>query len=139
MTYDASNTKHIAKAEKAAKSANARANSFVRLAMSSIEGRAYFLQLLERCNVFASPFTANANATAFNCGIQNVGLWLIADIMREAPDAYILMMREREDGRRSTSNDGSSGDSPDDGGPDNDSSGNGHDAAAEAGDYLLDT
>jgi hypothetical protein len=103
MPYDAANPKHVRKAEKSAEQAEARASLFLRTSMASVEGRAYFIRLLNQCYIFQTPYTGNSNATAFNCGLQSIGLALLADMMAFCPDHYITMMKEREDGRSSTS------------------------------------
>jgi hypothetical protein len=62
--------------------------------MGMPNGRAYIHELLLRCHVFSQPFAANALLTAFACGELNIGQSMLADIMRDCPDEYILMMRE---------------------------------------------
>ena len=60
------------------------------------------LTKLEACHIFATTFAPNANQTAFIEGARNIGLMLLNDIMKHCPDAYVLMMRERN-ARDSTS------------------------------------
>src|SRR6516225_2995791 len=82
---------------------------FLRTSMATVEGRAYFLRWLERCHIFQNPYTGDALSTSYACGEMSIGQQILGDIMAYCPDQYILMMREREDGRRSTSNDRRSG------------------------------
>ena len=98
VAYDASNPKHIAKASRRARSAEAASALYLRSAMATPEGRSWFFHLLERCHVFHQPFTSNALTTAFNCGEMNIGQQVLVDVMTFCPDQYLLMMREHNDG-----------------------------------------
>lgn len=67
---------------------------FVEAAMTTVEGRAWFYDTLVRCKVVATPFENDAFRTAFNCGMQNIGLQLMQDIQDAAPENYIKMISE---------------------------------------------
>lgn len=95
MTYDGSNRKQVRQAEKAAALADANRIAFTRTIMSDIFGRAWMHSLLSRCNVFHTPFVAGApDHTSFNCGSQNIGLAIFADVVVHCPAEYVLMMHE---------------------------------------------
>jgi len=95
MTYDAGNRKDVRKLEKAAKHAEHARIEYTRRIMSEALGRVWMHSLLARCNVFHTPFVRGAaDITAFNCGTQNVGLQLFADVIVNCPTEYILMMQE---------------------------------------------
>ena len=102
MVYDASNPRHIRKAEKAAQRLAASSAIYLQHAMASVEGRSWFYNLLESCHVFHQPFNLNALQTAFNCGEMNIGQQILADITIHCPDQYLLMLREHSDGGSST-------------------------------------
>ena len=108
MPYDASNTKHIRAAAKAAAQVAAADARVLFTLMSGAEGRAYVFKRLERSFVFSTPFTGNDAQTNFNLGTQNVGLQELGELMRVCPDQFILMLREHNDqeianGRRTSS------------------------------------
>ena len=95
--YDASNPKHLRRAAKAAKSADADRRIVVLNLMSSPSGRDYVHTQLTRCHCFHSSFSSSALAMAFAEGERNVGLQLLNDVMAFAPDQYVQMMREATD------------------------------------------
>jgi hypothetical protein len=86
---------------KAAKAKRAQDDAVVQSLMSSPAGRAWMLSHLEICSIFGTTFTGDALRSAFAEGRREIGLRLLADIMHAAPDAYIQMMKESTDGRRS--------------------------------------
>jgi hypothetical protein len=95
VTYDGSNRKQVRAKEKESALAEANRIAYSRRIMSDQPGREWMHALLERCNVFHTPFViASPNATAFNCGTQNVGLALFADVVAHSPTEYVLMMQE---------------------------------------------
>jgi hypothetical protein len=138
VQYDASNPRHIRKAEKRARSIEASSALYLHATMATVEGRAWFYALLERCHVFHQPFNLNALQTAFNCGEMNIGQIILAEIMVICPDQYLFMLREHTDGRTSTSDDRHSGHSPDARGPDNNLAGNGSRVVSEYEPTLFD-
>lgn len=62
--------------------------------MSIPEGRRWIWWLLGECHVFASSFRADPHQTAFNEGARNVGLTILAEVMRVSPDEYLVMTKE---------------------------------------------
>ena len=67
---------------------------FVRVMMSTIEGRLYVHEHLSTCHIFATTFNLNALQSAFAEGQRNIGLQLLNDVMRFCPEQYLPMMRE---------------------------------------------
>lgn len=103
--YDASNRKDIRKAEKESALGDARRIAFLRQSLSSAEGREWFYDFLNSCHLFADPFTGDALWEAYAKGERNIGLRVFAEIIANAPDQYLRMMREateRDNVRRST-------------------------------------
>lgn len=95
MTYDPSDRKTVRRLEKAAKQAEAARIAYTKQMMSELLGREWMHQLLLRCNIFSTPFVRGAaDVTSFNCGGQNVGLQIFADVVSHCPTEYILMMQE---------------------------------------------
>jgi hypothetical protein len=94
--YDASNRKSIRRAEKAAELAIANRIAYIRHIMSNSPGREWMYDLLARCSMFSTPFSpTNPYITSFNCGQQNVGLSIFADVTTYCPSEYNLMMQEQ--------------------------------------------
>ena len=92
--YDASDRKHVRRAEKQSKVVEAQRHATLQTLMSTIEGRAWMHDLLFGCGVFSTPFTGDDPRTNFNCGVQSVGLRHFGEVVAVCPDYYLLMMRE---------------------------------------------
>jgi len=99
MPYDASNRKDIRRAEKDAKADEVARIDFLRAAMSTIQGRAWFYNLLEFCHLFSDPFSGQALLEAYSKGERNVGLRIFADLLAHCPDYYIQMVKDANDRR----------------------------------------
>ena len=117
VTYNASSRKDIRRAEKSAQLAEVQRIDFVKAAMSTLQGRRYFHDLLAFCHLFSDPFTADALREAFSKGERNVGLIIYNDIVAHCPEHFVQMMREAQikdltDERRDLNDD--SGDAGDD-------------------------
>jgi len=116
VVTDASNRKTIRRLEKAAAISDSNRIAFTKTIMSTPFGREWMCNLLTRCNVFHTPFAAGrADVTSFQCGAQNVGLAIFADVVTHTPDQYVIMMQEQAikeqvNGRRD--NDDASADAP---------------------------
>lgn len=84
------------KQRKAAAFAAVQRNEFVKAALSTKEGKAYFYWLLEICNMGRNPYAVNALSTAFNCGEMNIGQQVQAHIIENAPAKFLEMLAEKE-------------------------------------------
>jgi hypothetical protein len=102
MSYNAANRKDVRRLEKQARLDEAARLETTRFLMGTTNGRQWVFEHLDRCHVFASSFSLNAQEAAFKEGERNVGLRLLNDVMLASPDEYVQMMRE-ENVRRSTS------------------------------------
>jgi hypothetical protein len=63
--------------------------------------RRWMWRLLENCHTFGTSFSDNPFRTAFQEGERNVGIRVLADIMRYCPTQYSVMMQEAENVRSS--------------------------------------
>lgn len=63
--------------------------------LASREGRRFVWRYLGICGVFQSSFGDQLHM-AYMEGHRNVGLMLMADVMRVHPDAYVLMSKEAQ-------------------------------------------
>lgn len=91
--YNAGDRKAIRQAEKSARLAEAQRREVVGGILSVAPGRQWVHDLLAACHIFDTPFAGVDPQTNFNCGQQNVGLRIFADVMQH-PDSYLLMMKE---------------------------------------------
>ena len=92
--YNASQTKEIRRAEKAAKQRETERIDFIVGSMSLRQGRAYYHDLLAACHIFNDPFTGDALVEAYSKGERNVGLRIYNDLVSNCPDLFVVMMQE---------------------------------------------
>lgn len=97
MAFNAAEPKQVRAAAKIAKIEERQRLAEIRQQMSTIAGRQYMLEKLERAHIFASSFNTNALTMAFAEGERNLGLMLLNDIMITCPDQYVKMMQERNE------------------------------------------
>lgn len=60
------------------------------------QGRRILWRLLERTGLYRSSFNTNGMTMAMNEGQRNLGLFLLAELMDAAPDAYAQMLKEHK-------------------------------------------
>jgi hypothetical protein len=75
-------------------------DAFIRAALAQAEGRDYFFWLLELCHLGVNPFTGNSLSTSFRCGEMNIGQAVQAHMIEAAPEAWVSMLREKEEERK---------------------------------------
>lgn len=94
-TFDASDPKQVNNARKKASLKKSESLRVVQALMQHKDGRKWIYNLLQRCHIYTSPFVpGQADVTAFNCGEENVGLMIQADVVAAAPDEYLQMCKE---------------------------------------------
>lgn len=93
--YDTADPQQVNSARKRSARKDRERINFVAAVMESKEGRAWMWGMLTRCRVFDNAFVpGQPDATGFKLGERNVGLFLLQDVMRAAPDAYSIMAKE---------------------------------------------
>lgn len=106
--YDAGDEKHVSRKRARADRDKVIRNRVIRAFMSNEEGRRYIWLELSSLNVFAQyeGLVENHAGLAFAEGKRSVGVRLLNDVSRLAPEDYIKMLRENtnlkdeEDGGR---------------------------------------
>jgi hypothetical protein len=73
------------------------------LLTGNADGRRFLWLFLEECKAFVNPFERNALDMSFNCGVQSAGQRLLAQITEIDPDAFLVMMKENQNVRKSRS------------------------------------
>ncbi|BCS54773.1 hypothetical protein [Geobacter sp. SVR] len=69
--------------------------------MSTPEGRRFIWRQLGEAGVFRPSFVAGSpDTTSFNEGSRNCGLLLLAEIMSEAPENFLIMQKEAIENER---------------------------------------
>jgi hypothetical protein len=92
--YDAGDPVHVERRRKSAKTTRLQRNEDLRWLMGDARGRRFVWNLLAKAGVFRSSMGASAELTAFNEGRRDLGLVLLADLMRLCPDQYGRMQAE---------------------------------------------
>ena len=96
-TFDASNPRHVKKRRDESKRTDNKRDAFLSAMMEQPEGRSWMWWLMEQTNMYHASFSPNAMVMAHKEGARNVGLAVLAEVMRVAPAEYLLMMKERQD------------------------------------------
>ena len=78
----------------------------IRVVMGTVEGRQFILDtVFVRCCVLQTSFVQkDSMASAFNEGRRNVGLELLAEVEKFAPDLHLLARREELERRAKANN-----------------------------------
>ena len=92
--YDAGDRRHVERREKTAKTARLQRNEDFRWLMADPRGRRFVWDLLARAGLFRSSLAASPELTAFNEGRRDLGLGVLADLMRLCPEQYARMQAE---------------------------------------------
>ena len=72
-----------------------RCISDLQTVLKTVQGRRVLWRLLQATRVRQPSFVpGDAQATAFHCGQQSIGLFLLAEIEEAAPAAYLQMQGE---------------------------------------------
>ena len=113
MSYDASDPRRVKDRIKQLKVEESIKDALIQQIMGSREGRAWVYDFFEAAHLWRTSFTVDALVMAFAEGERNIGLRLLSDVMRAAPDRYLEMVREASEleslerlTKRETENDG---------------------------------
>ena len=91
---DLENPRDVKELRKRSRLAERERQEMLKALLSMPQGRRWMYELLSRCKPFHTPFSQDAMLMAFSCGEQNIGFWLLGDIVRACPELYIQMMQE---------------------------------------------
>jgi hypothetical protein len=92
--YDAGNRRDVERREKSAKTARLQRQEDYRWLMGDVRGRRFLWDLFGRAGLFRSSMGLTPELTAFNEGRRDLGLALLADVMRLCPEQYGRMQAE---------------------------------------------
>jgi len=92
--YDAGDRRHVERREKTAKTARLQRNEDFRWLMGDLRGRRFVWDLLAKAGLFRSSLGISPELTAFNEGRRDLGLAVLADMMRLCPEQYARMQAE---------------------------------------------
>lgn len=58
------------------------------------QGRRIVTRIFEKTGIRRTPFNTSGSVMSFNAGMQNIGLWLEAEILEATPDDYLRLLKE---------------------------------------------
>ena len=90
---NAADPKQIKEAEEKVKVAEHNQDADMLFLLQTEQGQRVFWDLLSFCGVYRSSFNHSGSITNYNEGMRSVGLKLLADITKSAPDILIGMMK----------------------------------------------
>jgi len=99
----AANDESRAERAKADKFQRLEGEGDVKWLMSSRRGRRIVWKMLERAGIYRTTFSTDPNVSAFQEGMRNAGLFLVAQIHASCPGSYVLMIEEHKIGRSDSS------------------------------------
>ena len=85
--------KQVKRAAKRMESREDREVNDIRYVLNDKRGRRFLWRLLNECKVFESIWVPSAGIH-YNAGKQDVGHFLMAEIVKASEDAYLLMTKE---------------------------------------------
>lgn len=95
--FDAGNPEHVRERARKAKRQERDRDAFLTAMMEQQHGRSWMFDLLGFCGVSRSSFASNALEMARREGQRNVGLYLLEQVTRVAPESYVEMLKEHAD------------------------------------------
>jgi hypothetical protein len=93
--YDAGDRIHVSERQKRRRLQNERADADLVWLMNQREGRRFISRLLQSCHLYETSFTSTS-ATFFREGERNIGLQVLADIVRLCPELHARMAGESQ-------------------------------------------
>jgi hypothetical protein len=99
-TYDPADPDRVKAAKQKSKQREVLKREALRLLMTSPGGRMWMYDLLERCGVFRLSFNRDALLMAFSEGHRDIGNMLLAELLRNFEQSFLLMTKENGNGGR---------------------------------------
>jgi hypothetical protein len=94
--FDAGDRTRLAERQRRRRAAEQRDDADLAWLMARPEGRRFVRRLLGLCHLYESSFTGT-EATFFREGERNVGLQLLAEIVRLCPEQHARMLTEQHE------------------------------------------
>lgn len=96
VVSNAANSKQLSEAELLIKLGRDKELNDLRAILDKEEGRRFFWRMLGHCRNFASCYDASGSRVYYNVGRQDVGHFIMSEILEANQDAYFLMMGEAQ-------------------------------------------
>jgi hypothetical protein len=96
LVKNAADEEQVREAKGKAKLGRDRELDDVREILSSPAGRRFYWRYLEECKLYKQCADHSGSWTYFNEGQRNIGLKLLSDLNEACPEAYLVMLKEKE-------------------------------------------
>lgn len=97
-SFDLSDPKSVEKRKKTARDELLQRKETIKKIMGMEDVRKWFYELLVTTGIGRNPFSSDALLMSHSCGEMNIGLQIRSAIESAAPELYLQMMRENNDG-----------------------------------------
>lgn len=97
MARDLGNPVDVSRTKRRSDTRQRGIDNALKAMMEHKETRAWLHSLLSFCRLYESNFATSGLVMAHSEGQRNVGLMVLADIMRVAPQQYVLMLEENKE------------------------------------------
>lgn len=94
VTRNAADPRQVRAAERLERRREERWRNTLRAVMGTADGRAFVWACIRRAGVYESPFDPHGSIQSFKIGRQDMGREIMAEVLRLAPDEYLLMEAE---------------------------------------------
>lgn len=94
VTDTASQEREAAAAEQKAEFKRKQQVDDIKWLMAHAQGRRIMARLFDKTGIRRTPFNTSGSVMSFNAGMQNVGLWLEAEVLDAAPEAYLRLLKD---------------------------------------------
>lgn len=91
---NASDPRQVRAGERIERRREQRWEDSLRATMATPQGRAFVWALIRRAGVFESPFHQHGGIQSHNIGRADVGRMVMGEVLRFAPEDYLLMETE---------------------------------------------
>lgn len=92
---NAADKEQVEKASKQLKSEQELAIDDLKALLLLPQGKRFIWRQLENCQIFKLSYTGVAESTNFNEGQRNIGLKLLHDCLKAAPESFVDMMQQK--------------------------------------------
>ena len=86
----------VKRAEQREKDLRRRELNDLRTVLSNVSGRRFVWRILEKCHVFGSVFSADQSIMAHQSGQQDLGHFLMAEVIEADENLMIKLMKDNQ-------------------------------------------
>ena len=97
---NAADETQVAKAGKAEEEKRRQELNDIRTVLSTISGRRLLWRMMEQCKTFSSVMDNSAAKVTYNAGKQDLGHFIMAEIVEADENLLFKMMKEQKNGEK---------------------------------------